>query len=177
MRMTRLALLACCAVPALPAWPQGGKPPGCEIKPADCVATLPVFDFGRRAMDPAAPPIHGHNAVSVTCTRSPQAHGRIVDVTYTLKAEPAEPTRSMRSRDGGYLRYFLFLDPARTRHWGDGIQFGTFAIEGALILDDRHRVGTRVHPVFGTVDGHQLVQPAPMLGAVVNRLEYRAGCR
>ena len=182
MPMKQFLSAACCALLAFSAAAQRAKPPtgsGCEGKPLDCVATLPVFDFGRRTMDPETPPIHGINSVSVTCTRAPQANGHTVEVRYTLKAEPAEPTRSMRSRDLGslsYLRYYLFLDPARTRQWGDGLQFGTFAIEDRMLLDDRNRTVTRSHVIYGTVDGYQAVSPAPFLGAVVNRLQYEFLC-
>lgn len=177
MRMKRFLLAAHCALLAFSvAAQQRVKPGACELKSADCVATLPVFDFGRHTMSPETPPIHGINTVSVTCTRSNQSNGHTVEVRYTLKAEPAEPVRSMRSRNGGFLRYFLFLDPARTRNWGDGIQFGTFAIEDRMLLDDRNRSATRSYVIYGTVDGQQLVPPAPFLGAVVNRLQYELLC-
>jgi spore coat protein U-like protein len=175
--MTRFLWAVCCALLSMPAWAQRAKPPGCPARPAECQASLPVFDFGRQLMGSTAAPVYAHNTVTVTCTRSPLASGRSVEVNYVLKAEPAEPTRSMRNRDGNYLRYYLFLDPARTRHWGDGFQFGTFAIQGSLFLDDRNRVGTLAHVVYGKVDGQQYAQTGPMLGATVNRLEYTVNCR
>ena len=55
-------------------------------------------------------------------------------------------------------------------------EFGTFAIEDRVLLDDRHRVVTRSYLIYGTVDGQQLVAPDPFLGAVVNRLQYEFLC-
>ncbi len=179
MPVMRLLLAAACALLAMAAWAQRAMPPspGCPQKPADCTASLPVFDFGRHAMDASTRPIDGRDTVSVTCTRSPQANGRQVDVSFTLKAEPADPRRTMRTRDGGLLKYALYLDPARTHHWGDGFQFGTFTIQGVLSLTDRNQVGTLAFVVYGTVEGNQVLLPGPALGGVINRLEYTINCR
>jgi hypothetical protein len=71
----------------------------------------------------------------------------------------------------------MFLDPAHTRYWGDGVTGGTFVITGALFLDDRNRVGTLVHQLYGQVDGGQVaVPPGQWLGLVGVRLEYQALC-
>ena len=136
---------------------------------------MPVFDFGRGQMNLSAPPINGHNSISVTCTRA-QRDGLNVEVQYDLQAIPPAPDRQMRDSQGGLLRYDMFLDPARTRYWGDGSQ-GTFPIQGSLVLDDRNRVGTLVHVLYGKVDGGQYpVLPGQWAGLVVGRLEYRANC-
>jgi spore coat protein U-like protein len=182
--MTRFVLATCCALLTLPAWaqlvqpPRAAKPPaGCPTRPAECQINVQVFDFGRGEMTPSSPPINGHNTVSVTCTRAPQADGFSVDVAYELKAIPPEPARQMRDRALNFLRYYLFVEPSRTRYWGDGSQ-GTFTFQGALFLDDRNRVGTLAHPVYGRVDGGQsLTPPGQWLGLVVTRLEYSANCR
>jgi spore coat protein U-like protein len=77
---------------------------------------------------------------------------------------------------GGYLRYDMFVDPARTRYWGDGTQ-GTFTFQGGLLLNDRNRVGTLAFPIYGRVDGgQQLVGPGQWLGAVVTRVQYNPIC-
>jgi spore coat protein U-like protein len=136
-----------------------------------------VFDFGRRQMDGQTPAINGTNTITVSCVRSPRAEGHSVEVHYFLKALPPEPNRSMRNNDGGFLRYFLYLDPARTRHWGDGGTYGTFMIEEYFDLDDRNRTATRAHVIYGTVDGNQPVQPGNQLGLIGARLEYRLMCR
>lgn len=175
--MTRFLLAAGCAMLALSAWAQRAKPPaGCPARPVECQVSMPVFDFGRASMNAGAPPVYGHNTIGVTCTRSPGGDGLSVDVTFELQAVPPDPARQMRNLDGDFLRYDLFLDPARTHYWGDGYN-GTFAIEGALFLDDRNRVGTTFHVLYGRVDGGQLFRPGPGLGAVLSRLVYRVDCR
>ena len=176
--MTRFLLLAHCALLPLAALAQRTPPSSrCPVIAATCTASLPVFDFGRRPMNADAPAILGTNSVTVTCVRSQTAEGLKIDVDYVLKAVPAEPARSMRNNDGGYLRYFLFLDAGRTRHWGDGFQFGTFAIEDKLKLDDRNRTVTHTHVLYGTVDAYQIVQPGLQLGLVGARLEYQLACK
>jgi spore coat protein U-like protein len=181
--MTRFALATCCALLSLSAWAQSVRPPraakppaGCPARPAECQINVQVFDFGRGQMSPASPPINGHNTVSVTCTRSPQADGRDVDIGYELKAIPPTPARQMRDSQLHFLRYDMFVDAARTRYWGDGSQ-STFTFQGTLFLDDRNRVGTLAHPVYGKVDAGQTALAGQWLGAVVTRLEYRTNCR
>jgi spore coat protein U-like protein len=175
----RVLVAACCALLALPAWAQRAKPPAgnCSARPADCQVSMPLFDFGRAPMNASAPPVYGHNTISVTCTRSPADNGRNVDVTYELEAVPPDPARSIRNLEGDYLRYFMFLDPARTRYWGDGNN-GTFTFQGGLFLDDRNRVGSLFHVVYGRVDGAQgQFRAGPGTGAVVSRLRYDVTCR
>ena len=139
---------------------------------------MPVFDFGRAQMSQTAPPINGTNTVSVTCTRA-QRDGLEVYVQYELQGLPAEPSRQMRDEVGGaYLRYFMFVDPGRTRYWGDGITYGSAVFQGELFLDDRNRVSTLVHVVYGRVDGGQPLVPAgPFLGTVLGRLNYNPVCQ
>jgi spore coat protein U-like protein len=174
--MTRLVLAACCALLPLHAWAQRAKPPNCPARPADCQINVQLFDFGRGQMSSTSPPINGYNTISVTCTRA-NANGLSVDVTYDLQAVPAEPSRQMRDNRLGYLRYYMYVDPARTRYWGDGLSYGTATFQGVLFLDDRNRVGTLVHQIYGKVDGGQLALPGQWLGLVATRLEYRTNCR
>ena len=145
--------------------------------PAQCQVNAQVFDFGRHQMSTTAPPIDSNATISVTCTRVAQ-EGLSVDVEFELKGLPAEPDRQMRDQiGGGYLRYNMFVDPARTRYWGDGSQ-GTSTFPGTILLDNRNRVGTLVFRLYGRVDGGQVVLPGQWLGAVVSRLEYRfLNCR
>ena len=174
--MTRVLLTACCALLSVAAWGQKAKPGPCPAFPAQCQINAPVFNFGRHPMSSTAPPVYTHGTISVTCIRHPQDR-LSVDVAFELKGLPPEPARQMRDQIGGaYLRYDMFVDPARTRYWGDGYN-GTFAIEGALFLDDRNRVGTTFHVLYGRVDGGQLFRPGPGLGAVLSRLVYRVDCR
>jgi hypothetical protein len=72
----------------------------------------------------------------------------------------------------------MLVDPARTRYWGDGISYGTFTFQGQLFLDDRNRVGTLAHVVYGRVDGAQTppTPPGQWLGLVVVKLEYNPIC-
>ncbi|OAI51791.1 hypothetical protein AYO46_07285 [Betaproteobacteria bacterium SCGC AG-212-J23] len=148
----------------------------CPARPAECQINAQVFDFGRGQMTPASPPINGTNTVSVTCTRAPQ-NGLNVHVQYNLQAIPAEPSRQMRDSNLLYLRYGLFVDPARTRYWGDGYSYGTFTFQGELFLDDRNRVGTLAHVAYGRVDGAQpAAPPGQWLGLAGLRLEYLALC-
>jgi spore coat protein U-like protein len=181
--MTRFVLVACCALLSLPALaqfvgaPRARPPAQCPSRAADCQVNVQIFDFGRGQMSQTAPPINGHGTVSVTCTRSPQANGLNVDVAYELKAIPAEPARQMRDSNLLYLRYSMFVDPARTRYWGDGISYGTFTFPGALFLDDRNRVGTLVHQIYGRVDGgQQFSPPGQWLGLVAVTLDYNINC-
>jgi spore coat protein U-like protein len=175
--MTRFVLAACCALLPPAAWAQQrAKPPACPARPADCQINVQLFDFGRGQMSPTAPAINGFNTISVTCTRA-QRDGLVVDVNYNLQAVPAEPNRFMRDSNLAYLRYLMYVDPARTRYWGDGISYGTFTFQGALFLDDRNRVGTFVHQVYGKVDAGQVALPGQWLGLVATRLEYRTDCR
>ena len=83
----------------------------------------------------------------------------------------------MRDRQLEYLRYFMYVDSARTRYWGDGSS-GTFNFPGTLFLDDRNTVGTVAFPIDGRVEGGQTqTPPGQWLGAVVTRLEYQVTCR
>jgi len=136
---------------------------------------MQVFDFGRGQMNSNAPAINGTNTISVTCTRA-QRDGLNVQVDYNLQAIPPAPARQMRDQELHYLAYDLFVDAARTRYWGDGSQ-STFTFQGTLFLDDRNRVGTLAHLVYGKVHGAQgLTPPGQWLGLVVGRLEYLALC-
>ena len=174
--MTRILLAACCMLLPLSAWAQRAKPPGpCPAFPAQCQVNAPVFNFGRHPMSSTAPPIHGHNTISVTCTRHPQDR-LSVEVLFELKGLPAQPDRQMRDQIGGaYLRYNMFVDPARTRYWGDGSQ-GTATFQGVCFLDEKNRVCTIPFVLYGRVDGQQSpIPPGPFLGALVSRLEYSFG--
>jgi spore coat protein U-like protein len=180
--MTRFVLAACCALMALTASaqfvqsPRAKPPANCPARPAECQINAQVFDFGRGQMTSTAPPINGTNTVSVTCTRANQ-NGLRVTVEYNLQAIPPAPARQMRDNNLRYLRYDLFVDPARARYWGDGVSHGTFTFQGQLSLDDRNRVGTLAHLVYGRVEGAQtLTPPGQWLGLVVTRLEYTAVC-
>jgi len=174
--MTRFLVAACCALLPLLAWAQRKPPVQCPARPADCQINVQVFDFGRGQMTQTAPPIDGHGTVSVTCTRA-QQNGLNVEVNYNLQAIPPAPARQMRDNELRFLRYDMFVDPARTRYWGDGASYGTFTFQGTLLLDDRNRVGTLVHQIYGRVDGGQhLTPPGQWLGLVVVKLDYIPVC-
>jgi len=184
--MTRFVLVVCCVLLSLPAWAQFVRPPStrapggpgiqCPPHPAECQINTQVFDFGRGQMTQTSPPINGTNTISVTCTRAP-VNGLGVTVQYNLQAIPPEPPRQMRDNNLLYLRYYMFVDPARTRYWGDGYSYGTFTFQGEFNLDDRNRVGTLAHVVYGRVDGAQpATPPGQWLGLVATRLEYTALC-
>ena len=121
-------------------------------------------------MNSTAPPVYSNATISVTCTRHPQDR-LSVDVPFELKALPPEPNRFMRDPALAYLRYFMYVDAARTRYWGDGTQ-GTFTFTGTCLLDERNRVCTLVFPLYGKVEGGQLALPGQWIGSVVSRLEY-----
>jgi spore coat protein U-like protein len=178
------ALLQCSAWAQLPPQPQPQlrgdrlKPPASgncgNVQGAACQINTQVFDFGRGQMAPSAPAINGHNTISVVCTKGEGVSD--VQVDFYLSALPVEPNRFMRDRQLAYLRYYLYVDAARTRYWGDG-SAGTFNFPGTLFLDDRNRVGTLAFPVYGKVEGGQVALPGQWLGAVVTRLEYQVTCR
>jgi spore coat protein U-like protein len=137
---------------------------------------MQTFDFGRGPMTTTSPPINGTNTLSVTCTRADVSNLNVT-VEYNLQAIPPEPARQMRDNALNYLRYYMFIDPARTKYWGDGTSFGTFTFQGILFLDDRNRVGTLAHVVYGKIDGaQQFTPPGQWLGMVPGRLEYTAVC-
>lgn len=181
--MTRFVLVACCALLSLDAWAQfifqsPRKPPAiaCPLRPAECQINAQVFDFGRGQMTSSSPPINGNNTISVTCTRAP-LDGLSVEVDYNLQAIPPAPARQMRDNNLFYLAYDMYVDPARTRYWGDGFTQGTVTFQGTLFLDDRNRVGTLAHVVYGKVHGAQgFSPPGQWLGLVAARLEYTAVC-
>ena len=183
--MTRFVLAACCALISTLAWGQFVRPPStrakppaieCPLRPAECQINVQAFDFGRGQMNQNAPPINGHNTISVTCTRAP-LDGLRVTVEYDLQAIPPAPARQMRDNQLRFLSYDMFVDPARTRYWGDGSSHSTFTFQGALLLDDRNRVGTLAHVIYGKVNGGQNFAPSGQwLGLVGVRLQYYALC-
>jgi len=177
--MTRIVLAACCAMLSMAAQAQRAKPPApCPTRPAECQINTQVFDFGRGQMSQTAPPINGFGTLSVTCNRSLEADrdGREVKVEYLLTAVPAAPARQMRDNQLHFLRYDMFLDPARTRYWGDGYVGGTFPIQGLLVLNNKNRVGTLVHQLYGKVDGGQPGFPGQWLGLIGVSLQFTPVC-
>ena len=192
MPMTRALLAACCAL--LTAWalvaeaqqlPRGRGPgsrapgggnPTCPAFPATCQINAQVFNFGRHAMEVGSPPVLTTSTISVTCTRHPQDR---LEVTVNLELKalvPDAPPRYMRDGGGGYLAYDLYLDPARTRIFGDGTN-GTFTISAGCLLDERNRVCTVAFPLYGKAQAVEQPRPGQWLGAVVTRVEYSfAGC-
>ena len=64
--------------------------------------------------------------------------------------------RLMRSAEGQYLAYNLYLDPARARIWTDGVG------AAEVLLDSQTLVGgplTRSYPVYGRIFAGQQVPP------------------
>lgn len=184
--MTRFFLAACCVL--LGAWvalaaaqgtraDKGGKGGGggdACILPANCQINAQVYNFGRAQMSQSAPPVHSNAAISVTCTRS-AVSGLSVDVPFELKGVVVQDfPRQMRDigATGTTLAYDMYIDPARTRLWGDGTA-GTFPLQGNCVLDDRNRVCTIPFLLYGTVFGGQPSTPSgQFFGAIVSRLEY-----
>jgi len=123
-------------------------------------------------MESGSPPVLTTNMISVTCTRHPQDRLEVT-VPFELKAlVPDAPPRYMRDAvGGGYLAYDLYLDPARTRIFGDGTN-GTFTITNACFLDERNRVCNLAFPLYGKAQAVEPPRPGQWLGAVVTRVEY-----
>jgi spore coat protein U-like protein len=184
--MTRFVPALCCALLAASASAQQrvqplrgdrAKPPSsCPANPATCQINAQTFDFGRGQMSQSAPAINGYNTVSVSCIRGENTADSEVQIDFHLGAVPAEPVRYMRDSQLEYLRYFMYVDAARLRYWGDGTG-STFTFDGTLTLDNRNPVGTLVFPVYGKVDAGQTALPGQWLGAVVTRLQYQVTCR
>ena len=71
----------------------------------------------------------------------------------------------------------MYVDPARTRYWGDGINYGTFTFRGPAF--PRRPEQSRYSRPCGLrqVDGAQLLTPpGQWLGLVVTSLQYNAIC-
>jgi spore coat protein U-like protein len=185
--MTRFLVAACCVLVHLSAEaqffqrPPRAKPPAggnCGARQgAVCQINAQVFDFGRGQMGPNHAAINAENTISVTCTRSPELEGVDVLVDFYLSARPGEPSHHMRDRHLLYLRYYMFVDPTRTRHWGTGSGGATFTFPGTLQLDNRNRVGTLAYRIYGQVDGNQgQSPPGQWLGLLQAHLEYQVSC-
>jgi spore coat protein U-like protein len=144
---------------------------------ADCQLSVQTFDFGRGRSSPFTQLLLVNNTLSGTCTRSLQAEGRIVEVSYRIRAVPAEPNRFMRDSDLGYLSYGMYVDSARIRPWGDGTTNGTSVFEGSLRLRDSERSGTFSHVVYGKVPDGQIARPGHWLGLVAIAMDYELSCR
>jgi spore coat protein U-like protein len=123
-------------------------------------------------------PINGTALISVTCTRHPR-NGLSVDVPFDLfPVTPDGPPRYMRDTPGGaYLAYDMYIDPARTRLWGDGSN-GTETLGGTCFLNEKNRVCTLPFTIYGRVPGGQSqTPPGPYLGAIIARVDYSfTGC-
>jgi len=75
-----------------------------------------------------------------------------------------------------YLAYDMFVDPSKVLYWGDGLN-NTSVYTGTLFLDDRNRVGSLAHIVFGRVPrGQDFTPPGKWLGLVGVKLDYDARC-
>jgi spore coat protein U-like protein len=189
--MMRVLLAACClllsaSVLAASPLPQsrglGSRAPGggggggaCPAVPATCQVNVPTVNFGRAEMSQSASPIRATNTISVTCTRHPQDRLE-VNVDFVLKAVvPDAPPRYMRDPTfRSYLAYDMYVDPGRTRIWGDGVTAGTETFIGNCLLDERNKVCTIPFVLYGNVPGQQPgVPPGQFLGAVIARVEYR----
>src|SRR4029077_693442 len=134
---------------------------------AVCQINAQVFNFGRGQMSSESPAINAENTISVTCTRSPDQEGRDIQVDSPLSAGPGEPSHHMRDSHLLYLRYYMFVEPTRTRHWGTGSGGATYTFDGTLFLNDRNRVGTLPFRIYGQVDGGQgQSPPGQWLGAL-----------
>jgi len=171
MPMTRFLSTAWCALLPLSAVAQPRPAPAaCPPRPVDCQVSTPVYNFGRHEMTLTAGPINAESTVTVTCTKA-SGQGFAVDLTYDLRAVPPAPSRVMRDRELGYLRYDMFVDSGRRQYWGDG-ESGTKVISDKMELNDRNKVVTHTHQIYGMVYGQQLVQPGQWLGFVSARLDY-----
>jgi len=184
--MTRFLLAACCVLVHLSASAQFFQRPP-RLKPpagncgnrqgAVCQINAQVFNFGRGSMSEDSPAINAENTISVTCTRSPELESVDVLVDFYLGVRPGEPSHHMRDSSLRYLRYYLFVDPTRTRHWGTGSGGVTFTFPGTLQLNDRNRVGTLAYRIYGQVDGGQAQSPpGQWLGLLQTHLEYQVSC-
>jgi spore coat protein U-like protein len=168
--MTRFLSAACCALLPLAATAQRNPPGSCPARPAECQVSTPVYNFGRHELSVITAPIYGEGTVSITCTKA-QGQGFTVDLSYDLMAIPGTPSRVMRDRELGYLRYDLFVDPGRRQYWGDGTA-GSKTFSDKIELNDANRVLTVSYQVYGTVYDQQIARPGQWLGFVSARLEY-----
>lgn len=122
-----------------------------------CDVTLSLVDFGRVDLKRGGE-ITGR--VTVACDHP----GR-----FELAASPGQGRfgqREMRGPGGAPLAYNLFVDPARTRVWGDGVHAGTTTLGGSV--DGRQRVDL---VVYGRVYGRQSARPGAYADTVAITVE------
>ena len=148
--------------------------PDCPIQAAICTVSAPVFSFGRHPMTGSTDPIHAQGSVTVNCDKNIQ-QGFLVTVSFDLSGIPPADPRQLAAAQGNLLDYGLYLDPTRTRVWGDGSR-GTDVISDTLEMRGGVRNVTRTYLLYGRVTGGQPATTGNYLGAINAEMRYGASC-
>lgn len=119
-------------------------------------------------------PILAQGSITVSCQKTlPQ--GTPVIVTFDLSGLPPSDPRQLVSGQGGRLDYGIYLDPTRTRAWGDGSR-GTEAISDELVMQGGTRDVSRTYLLYGLVSAGQPATEGNYADAIAAELRYGASC-
>ena len=119
-------------------------------------------------------PILAQGSITVTCDKTlPQ--GTPVIVTFDLAGLPPSDPRQLVSGQGGGLDYGIYLDPTRTRVWGDGTR-GTETISDELIMQGGNRNISKTYLLYGLVSAGQPATEGGYADAIAAEMRYGASC-
>ena len=151
---------------------RGGAP--CVAQVAICTVSAPVFAFGRHPMSGSIEPILAPGSITVSCDKIVQ-QGTPVTITFDLSGLPPSDPRQLSSGQGAQLDYAIYLDPTRTRVWGDGTR-GTETISDILEMQGNIRTASRTYQLYGKVNGGQPAVTGAYLNAINAEMRYGTSC-
>ena len=125
-------------------------------------------------MTASTDPIYAQGSVTVNCDKNIQ-QGFLVTVTFDLSGIPPADPRQLTSGPGDLLDYGIYLDPTRTRVWGDGTR-GTDVITDTLEMQGGTRNVSKTYLLYGRVNGGQPAAIGNYLGAINAEMRYGASC-
>ena len=148
--------------------------PDCPVQGAICTVSAPVFSFGRHPITGSTNPSLAQGSVTVNCDKNIR-EGFLVTISLDLSGLPPADPRQLTSGQGSLLEYGMYLDPMRTRVWGDGSR-GTDVITDTLEMRGGVQNVSRTYLLYGTVTGGQPATTGNYLGAINAELRYGAIC-
>ena len=157
--------------------PLGRAPsnPECGIQAAVCTVSTPVFSFGRQPMTGSTNPIYAQGSITVVCDKIIQ-QGILVTITFDLSGLPPADPRELASGQGELLDYNVYLDPTRTRVWGDGTK-GTEAISDVIEMRGSARHESKTYLLYGRVNGGQPAATGNYLNSINAEMRYGVSCQ